>query len=619
MAEAMYSRGPDYGGVWEDSRQNLALSHRRLAVIDLSPSGHQPMLSADSRYALTYNGEIYNFNELKTSLINMGQTFAGSSDTEVFLQACVVWGVKKTIEQCIGMFAFGIWDRLENTLILGRDRLGIKPIFWGLSDHLFLFGSELKALHAHPGFRPSLDLSALATYIRYGYIPSPASMYTQVHKLEPGCLLTYKPGKTPVIEPYWNLHTIARRNIRNPWCLTEQETLNQFEDVLGEAVRQRLVADVPLGAFLSSGIDSSMVVALMQKFSNHPVRTFTIGFQESAIDESVHAQKIATHLGTNHQEFIIEPHHIFDVLPKLADWYDEPFSDISQIPTFLVSQMTRKEVTVALSGDGGDELFAGYTRYYKLSQRLHILRSIPPLLRPLLSTILGIPPLLLQSSLAYFPKNMTKSIKKCANLSKKLGTGDIAQQYLQLISRWESPLELVPKAAEEALTIHADSQLRTDFPNPITWMQYCDMMTHLPDDILAKVDRASMAVSLEVRVPILDHRVVEFAWALPNHMKIRNGQSKWLLRQLLHKYLPSHLFDRPKIGFGIPIGQWLRGPLREWAEDLLSEDSLKRQGLLNPLPIRKRWQEHLSSTHDRTRSLWTILMFQTWRARWIHS
>ena len=617
MAQALYFRGPDHGGVWEDHRHSVALSHRRLSVIDLSPSGHQPMLSKDTRYVLTYNGEIYNFLELKKALIDMGHTFSGTSDTEVLLQACVVWGVKKTIEQCIGMFAFGIWDRQENTLTLGRDRLGIKPLFWAYFDHLFIFGSELKALQAHPRFRPSLDFSAMATYLRFGYIPSPRSIYTHVHKLEPGCLMTFQAGQPPLIEPYWDLRNIAIQKTRNPWRLNEQETLSQFEHVLGEAVRQRLVADVPLGAFLSGGIDSSTVVALMQKYSHQPVRTFTIGFQETANDESVHAKKIAAHLGTNHQEFIIEPHHIFDVLPKLADWYDEPFSDISQIPTFLVSTMTRQEVTVALSGDGGDELFAGYTRYFKLSQRLHMLEKIPPVLRPILSAIAGIPPALLNSSLPYLPAKLTKLTKKLRNFSQKLGGADIEGQYRQLISRWEHPLELVPNATEEYVTIHSDQQLHIDFPDPITRMQYCDMMTHLPDDILAKVDRASMGVSLEVRVPILDHRVVEFAWSVPFHMKIREGQSKWLLRQLLHQYVPPHLFERPKMGFGIPIGQWLRGPLREWAEDLLSEHSLKRDGILNPAPIRKRWEEHLSGTHDRTRSLWTIMMFQTWRTRWM--
>ena len=617
MAETMYFRGPDHGGVWTDQRHNLALSHRRLAVIDLSAGGHQPMLSANKRYVITYNGEIYNFLELKKTLVDMGHSFSGTSDTEVLLQACAVWGVKKTIEQAIGMFAFGLWDREENTLTLGRDRLGIKPLFWAHVDNLFIFGSELKALLAHPRFKPSLNLSALTTYLRFGYIPSPTSIYEHVHKLEPGCLLTFRAGQPPLIERYWDLRKIVYRNTREQWSFDEQEALSQFENVLGEAVRQRLIADVPLGAFLSGGIDSSTVVALMQKYSAQPVRTFTIGFQETATDESVHAKKIATHLGTNHQEFIIEPQDIFHLLLKLADWYDEPFSDISQIPTFLVSKMTRQEVTVALSGDGGDELFAGYNRYFKLSQRLHMLEKIPPVLQPILSSIAGIPPTLLNSSLVYLPPKLTKLTKKLGNFSQILGGIDIEGQYRHLISRWENPLELVPDATEECVNIHSDQTLSEDFPDPITRVQYCDMMTHLPDDILAKVDRASMGVSLEVRVPILDHRVVEFAWALPSHMKIRDGQSKWLLRQLLHQYVPPHLFERPKMGFGIPIGQWLRGPLQEWAEDLLSENSLKRGGLFNPAPIRKRWQEHLSGTHDRTRSLWTIIMFQTWRARWM--
>jgi len=616
MAETMYFRGPDHGGVWTDQRNGLALSHRRLAVIDLSPSGHQPMHSADKRYVIVYNGEIYNFLELKKTLGDMGHSFSGASDTEVLLKACEVWGVKKAIEQCIGMFAFGLWDREEKILTLGRDRLGIKPLYWAHFENVFIFGSELKALRTHPRFNPSLDLRTVATYLRLGYIPSPHSIYKNVYKLEPGCLLTLRPSQQPLIEKYWDLRAVAIRNTRNPWYLDDQETLNQFENLLGEAVRQRLIADVPLGAFLSGGIDSSTVVALMQKFSDHPVQTFTIGFQETDTDESPHAKKIAAHLGTNHQEFIIEPHHIFHILPKLADWYDEPFSDISQIPTFLVSKMTRQEVTVALSGDGGDELFAGYNRYFKLSQRLHRLGKVPPALRPVLSSIVGIPHLLLNSSLASLPPQLIKLIKKLRTLSQTLGCDTIEDQYRQLISRWENPLELLPDATEESLSIHSDQTLADDFKDPITRMQYCDMMTHLPDDILAKVDRASMAVSLEVRVPILDHRIVEFAWSLPGHMKIRDGKSKWLLRQLLYKYVPADLLERPKMGFSIPMGPWLRGPLREWAEDLLSENALKKSGLFNPVPIRKRWQEHLSGTHDRTRSLWTIIMFQTWLDRW---
>ncbi len=617
MAETMYSRGPDHGGVWADERNGLALCHRRLAVIDLSPSGHQPMFSADGRYVITYNGEIYNFLELKKTLEKMGHSFSGTSDTEVLLQACVTWGVKKAIEHCIGMFAFGLWDRLENTLTLGRDRLGIKPLFWANFKNVLIFGSELKALRAHPKFNPSLNLSAMSTYLRFGYIPSPSSIYEQVHKLEPGSLLTFRPQHAPQIERYWDLRKITIQNTRTPWAFDEQETLVQLESVLGEAVRQRLISDVPLGAFLSGGIDSSTIVALMQKHSDHPVRTFTIGFQETGSDESVHAKKIAAYLGTNHQEFIIEPHDIFDVLPRLTDWYDEPFSDISQIPTFLVSKMTKQEVTVALSGDGGDELFTGYSRYDKLSQRLHRLEKIPQIMHPILSSITGLPPLLLNSSLASLPPRLLKLTKKLQTLSQIFGHTSPEDQYQQLISRWENPLDLVPGAQEEFSTIHSDQTLANDFPDPITRMQYCDMMTHLPDDILAKVDRASMAVSLEVRVPILDHRVVELAWSIPSHMKVRNGQSKWLLRQLLNKYVPAELVDRPKMGFGIPIGQWLRAPLREWAEDLLSEQALKKSGLFNPSPIRKRWQEHLSQTHDRTRSLWTILMFQSWHARWM--
>ncbi len=617
MAETMHSRGPDHGGVWEDRQHNLALSHRRLAVIDLSPSGHQPMLSADKRYAIVYNGEIYNFRELKKTLTDMGHVFSGTSDTEVLLQACVAWGVKKTIEQCIGMFAFGFWDRQETTLTLGRDRLGIKPLFWGYFDDVFIFGSELKALRQHPRFIPSINLNAMATFLRFGFIPSPHCIYEHTYKLEPGCLLTLRPQHPPQIEKYWDLRNIAIRNMREPWSFNDEETTNQLECLLGDAVTQRMTADVPLGAFLSGGIDSSTIVALMQKSSNRPVRTFTIGSRDISHDESIHAKEISAFLGTDHQEFIIEPDHIFRILPQLGNWYDEPFADISQIPTFLVSEMTRQQVTVALSGDGGDELFAGYNRYFKLSQRLRMLENIPPFLQPILATCVGIPSALLNPALQHLPEKWMKLTKKMHNFSQKLANADIGGQYRQLVSRWENPLDLVPHATEEYLKLYSDQTLGTDFPHPITRAQYWDMMTHLPDDILAKVDRASMGVSLEVRVPMLDHRVVEFAWSLPHHMKMREGQSKWLLRQLLGKYVPRHMFERPKMGFGVPIGQWLRGPLQEWAEDFLSEHALKRGGLFNPAPIRKRWKEHLSGSHDRTRSLWTILMFQIWYDRWM--
>ena len=467
MAKTMEFRGPDHEGVWADKRNGLALSHRRLAVIDLSPRGHQPMFSTDQRYVIVYNGEIYNFLELKKTLGDRGHTFSGTNDTEVLLKACEVWGVQEAMTQCIGMFAFGLWDREEKILTLGRDRLGIKPLYWANFEKLFLFGSELKALRAHPRFNLSLNLSTLATYLRFGYIPSPHSIYKNVFKLEPGCLLTLRPGQQPLVEKYWDLRNLAVHNTSKPWCFDEQETLNQLDHVLGEAVRQRLMADVPLGAFLSGGIDSSTVVALMQKYSDQPVRTFTIGFQEAATDESVHAKKIATYLETNHQEYIIEPDHIFHHLPRLADWYDEPFADVSQLPTFFVSKMTRQEVTVALSGDGGDELFAGYNRYFKLSQRLNQFEKVPPVLRPLLSTIAGIPPLFLDSSLATLPPKLVKLIKKLRTFSQTLGSDGREDQYLRLISRWENPLELVPDATEESLSIHSDHTLTNDFKDPM--------------------------------------------------------------------------------------------------------------------------------------------------------
>jgi asparagine synthase (glutamine-hydrolysing) len=617
MAETMIARGPDDGGVWIDQANKIALAHRRLAVIDLTPAGHQPMVSRDKRYVLTYNGEIYNSQELRNELERRNQSFRGTSDSEILLEACATWGVEQTVKRCIGMFAFGLWDRQEHTLKLVRDRLGIKPLYWAQFGQLFLFGSELKALRAHPGFLAQIDFNAVATFMRFSYIIAPQSIYTNVYKLEPACILTFQRGQPPHIERYWDIREIARQGAMAPQQFSDAEGLECLEHILEEAVRCRMIADVPLGAFLSGGVDSSTVVALMQKHRTTTLKTFTIGYPQRDFDESQYARKISAHLGTDHRELIVEPHHIHQILPQLPECYDEPFSDTAQIPTFLVSQLTRQEVTVALSGDGGDELFAGYNRYFKVEKKWQRVTKMPKAVRPTLSRVLRIFPHL-------FDEFMGRGPRKISNISKKLRrlgetyvwpNGDALNRHL--LSRWGDPMTVVPGAVLEPKGAFWDDTLEKELPDLVTRLQFTDIVTNIPDQVLTRFDRASMAVSLEVRVPILDHRVVEFVWSLPRHMKIRHGERKWLLRQILYKYVPKKLIERPKMGFGIPLDDWIRGPLRDWAEELLSERTLKETGLLNPLPIRKKWSQHLSGTYDFKKQLWSALMLQAWYQRWM--
>jgi asparagine synthase (glutamine-hydrolysing) len=617
MAETMLARGPDDGGVWIDQANKIGLAHRRLAVIDLTSAGHQPMVSCDRRYVLTYNGEIYNSQELRNELESRNQSFRGTSDSEVLLEACATWGVEQTAKRCIGMFAFSLWDRQEHTLKLVRDRLGIKPLYWAQFGQLFLFGSELKALRAHPGFIAQIDHNAVATFMRFSYIISPQSIYKNVFKLEPACILTFRIGQPPQIERYWDIREIARQGVMASRNLSDTEGIEGLEEILEDAVRCRMIADVPLGAFLSGGVDSSAVVALMQKHGTSPLKTFTIGYSERDFDESEYARKIAEHLGTHHRELIVEPRHIHEILPRLPEWYDEPFSDTAQIPTFLLSQLTRQEVTVALSGDGGDELFAGYNRYFKVEKKWRRVAEMPEAVRPALSKILGIFPHLFDELLALGPRKISNISKKLRRLGESFTweNGDALNRHL--LSRWGNPMTIVPGAVLEPKGAFWDDTLAKDLPDLVTRLQFTDIVTNIPDQVLTRFDRASMAVSLEVRVPILDHRVVEFVWSLPRHMKIRHGERKWILRQILYKYVPKKLIERPKMGFGIPLDGWIRGPLRDWSEELLSERALKEAGLLNPVPIRKKWAQHLSGTYDFKKQLWSVLMLQAWYQRWM--
>ncbi len=621
MAATLAHRGPDDAGVWVDAEAGVALGHRRLAIIDLSPLGHQPMLSACGRYVVVYNGEIYNFRALRSRLEEEGERFRSQSDTEVLLAAVSRWGPAEALARFNGMFAFALWDRHARRLILARDRLGEKPLYYGWMGRTFLFGSELKALRAYPEFVGEVDRGALALYMRHNYVPAPYCIYRGVRKLPPAAWLSVEPGRPgdwPAPIPYWSLRAAAERGVAEPLEGSEEEAADELDALLRDAVRLRMVADVPLGAFLSGGIDSSTVVALMQAQSARPVRTFTIGFHVRAYNEAEHAKAVARHLGTDHTELYVTPEEALAVIPRLPALYDEPFADSSQVPTFLVAQMARRHVTVALSGDGGDELFGGYNRYFWGRDLWRRLGRLPAGLRRVAArgltavspetwgrVLRGLDPLV--------PRRLRTSNpgEKVHKLAGVVAVENPTRLYLSLVSHWDEPATVV-LGAEEPPTPLTDAEQWPGFEDFTLRMMYLDAVTYLPDDILVKVDRASMGVSLEARIPLLDHRVVEYAWRLPLSRKVQGGRGKALLRRVLYRYVPRELVERPKMGFGVPIDAWLRGPLREWAEDLLAEHRLRAEGYFDPGPIRLKWREHLAATRDWHYHLWDVLMFQAW-------
>jgi len=623
MAHRIQSRGPDDAGVWTDTAAGLALAHRRLSIIDLSPAGHQPMRSPCGRYTLVFNGEIYNHQDLRVNLESEGGAFEwrGHSDTETLLAALRHWGLQGALSRLNGMFAFALWDAEERTLFLARDRMGEKPLYYGRNGGVFLFGSELKALAAHPEWRGEIDRDALALYMRHNYVPAPWSIYQGIAKLSPAHFVAIREDGRKVGEPvcYWDLGRIAEQGISAADGRGRPEELTEELDaLLRDAVGRRMAADVPLGAFLSGGYDSTIVAALMQVQSERPIKTFTIGFHEEGYDEARHAKAVAEHLGTEHTELYVTPEQAMAVIPKLPTIYDEPFSDSSQIPTFLVSQLARHHVTVTLSGDGGDELFCGYNRYVLGYRVWRKLRLLPAPLRKLLSWgCVHAPGHALDAVQRRLPKRL--QVSNLADRLPKLGevlthrNGD--SFYRQLVSHAKEPDKLVLGATEPDTVLNRPDDMPV-LPGMRERMMYLDMMTYLPDDILTKVDRASMAVSLEARVPLLDHRLVEFAWRVPTEYKYRDGQGKWLLRQVLYRYVPKALMERPKMGFGVPIEQWLRGPLREWAESLLEPVRLRDEGFIEPTSVRRMWDEHVSGARRWHYPLWDILMFQAWLEQW---
>ena len=614
MADQLRHRGPDDAGVWVDAHQGVALSHRRLAIIDLSPEGHQPMLSADGRFVVVFNGEIYNFQPLRERLVALGHSFRGTSDTEVMLAAFSEWGVESALAQFNGMFAFAVWDQREETLWLARDRMGEKPLYYGFVDRHFIFASELKALRVFPDFKADIDPEAVHLFFRFNYICAPYSIYRGIHKLLPGSVLRWRRGESGK-EPrrYWSLAEVAAKARGKSSTLPLDAVVGGLDDLLTDAVKIRMVADVPLGAFLSGGVDSSLLVALMQRQNSVPVRTFSIGFHDERLNEAPHALRVANALGTDHTELYVTEEELLDAAPKMPLIYDEPFADASQIPTYFLSKLARNHVTVSLSGDGPDELFGGYARHVG-ARRFDI-------------------------ALRKWPNGFASSCGRWANRALRAGKNSIGRAFPSWWNRvheerirklgwllakepspslwWgmasltETPESLLacPQTPTRLLGLLEQERIAQD---KLSRLLLSDALFYLPDDILVKVDRASMAVSLEARAPFLDHRVVEFAWQLPPDLKVRANQGKWLLRQLLHRYVPRELVDRPKAGFTVPIGRWMRGRLREWVEESLIESGLRQDGLLRAETIRRIWQGVLNGNDNGAWQMWGILMFQSW-------
>ena len=644
MASRIHHRGPDDSGAWADADAGIAIGHRRLSILDLSEAGHQPMRSASGRWILAFNGEIYNHLEIRAELQGLGVApeWNGHSDTETLLAAFDHWGVQATLVKTVGMFAMAAWDAREQALHLVRDRFGEKPLYYGWvgegAGRAFVFGSELKALRAFPGFNNPVCRQALAQYLRFMVVPAPRSIHKEVYKLEPGCMLTVlgtppssapaEPLRPPTVyqtislQRWWSLKEVVESGARNQ-LTDEVEAVDELETRLKQAVRLQSLADVPLGAFLSGGVDSSAIVALMQQQASRPVKTFTVGFEESGFDESPYARAVARHLGTDHAELFVTAAEAQRVIPSLPTMYDEPFADSSQIPTHLVCRAAREHVTVALSGDAGDEIFGGYNRYFWSPRIWNLLTRLPfPMRSALGAAITTVPEagwdMLSQPVNALLPggQGIARVGEKAHKLARRLrGVRGMDDLYLSLVSEWQDPGAIVRGESgpvREPLSLLADPLPDHGVNQNQLYMMYRDSMTYLPDDILCKVDRAAMAISLETRVPFLDHRVAELAWRMPLGMKIRGGQGKWVLRQVLNRHVPQELIDRPKVGFGIPLGQWLRGPLRPWAESLLDENRLSTEGYFHASPIRKNWAEHLAGRSDRSSSLWPILMFQAW-------
>jgi asparagine synthase (glutamine-hydrolysing) len=626
MSDTLRHRGPDDAGTFVDDTAGVALGTRRLAILDLSALGHQPMASADGRYVVSFNGEIYNHLELRAQLEQLGVAFRGTSDTEVLVAAFGQWGITDTLIRSNGMFALAVWDRHERELHLARDRFGEKPVYYGWAQRTLVFGSELKALRAHPCFEAAVDRDVLALYLRHNCVPAPYSIYRGVAKLMPGTVVTFArstgAGTLPTPVPYWSLAAMAETARRTPGDRPDDAAIDELDDVMRRAVSLRTRADVGLGAFLSGGIDSSLVVALMQAQATTKVKTFTIAFEDAGYDEAADARAVAAHLGTEHCELLVTARDALDLVPELPTVYDEPFADSSQIPTAVLARLTRRHVTVAMSGDGGDEFFGGYNRYVWAERYWRRLAPVPRPVRRMAGAALGaLSPgrwdRIAETLDPVLPPSMRVRMPgiKIHKAARVLGSADLRETYRLLASHAERPERLV-RGAVEAPSILSDPDAWPALADPVEQMMYLDAVTYLPDDILTKLDRATMAASLEGLLPFLDPAVAALSWRLPVGQKVHGTTGKWLLRRLLHRYVPATLVERPKAGFGVPLGDWLRGPLRAWAEELLGARRIEEEGYLVAEPVRALWSEHLSGRRDRSYELWDVLMFQAWLAHW---
>lgn len=620
MSATLAHRGPDDNGIWYDADAPIAFGHRRLSIIDLSKDGAQPMTSRCGRYTIVYNGEIYNFKELRSELRRSGVSFKSGSDTEVMLAAIVEWGLANALKRFNGMFAFALWDRAACELSLARDRIGEKPLYYGWAGKVFLFGSELKTLRAHSAFVPEVDPASLSLYLRHGYVPAPYTIYKGISKILPGTFLTIsaggREGEVPAATVYWSLNAVAADSESTSARRPDAEAITELDALLRDATRLRMISDVPLGAFLSGGIDSSTVVALMQGQSSQPIRTFSIGFREAAHDETAHASSIARHLGTDHTELFVSVEDALAIVPDLPLIYDEPFGDSSQIPTVLLARLTRRQVTVALSGDGGDELFTGYGRYERAERAWRARSLLPRRARRLAAGGMRLLARATSSRVQALSIGEGRSGGRDSKINRVASLLEVehpAEQYGLMTTYWsEAELGRGVPAHPTAATNRA---MWYRYRDPVKSFMHLDAVMYLPDDILVKVDRASMRFGLEARVPLIDHRLVEFAWSLPAEQRVRNGKRKWILQEVLRQYVPTALFDRPKHGFRLPVSAWLRGALREWAEELLDARGMRDDGYLPPGPIHRRWDEHQAGTRDHGDHLWIILMFQAWLRR----
>lgn len=613
MIEGIKHRGPDNASIWLNQEDSIVFGHCRLAITDLSASGQQPMHSANERYVIIYNGEIYNFRELKKQLQAKHYLFAGNSDTEVILSLTMEYGIEEALKRMSGMFAFALWDKKEKLLHLARDRIGEKPLYYGLINGSFVFGSELKAICLYPGFQRKIDPKNLALFLQYGYIPAPYSIYEAIYKLTPGTFLSISPATFPSLpspKAYWSATQVLHDSLTSPLRLTDEEAIAQTDALLNELVKNCMISEVPIGAFLSGGIDSSLVAALMQANSGTAIKTFTIGFSEQGYNEASYAKTIANYLKTDHTEIYIDSSQSLEIIAKLPHIYDEPFADSSAIPTFLISHFSKQQVSVCLSGDGGDELFGGYNRYLLGKRLWRNIGWLPyPLRLGLQKCLFAMSPKAYQQLFKF--TRLATTGHKLHQLATLLEAKTTEQFYHRLISQWPNANQLLRMAVSE-LPPTKVSLYQLDALDLIEQMMITDTLSYLPDNIMVKVDRAGMAVSLENRSPYLNHQLIEFLWKLPLNMKIRHRKSKWLLRQVLNKYIPAELFDRPKMGFSVPLAQWLRGPLREWAQSLLNKNRLEEQGFLRTEPILQKWQEHLSGKRNWQYQLWTVLMLQAW-------